>query len=217
MNKKTAMRGLELALLVGLAILFAFCTALERQQQSISDTLIRLHVVANSDQKSDQAMKLLVRDAVLEQAQIVLEQADSKEDAKFLLSQNLNFLEQTANEVLRENGSTQRAAVTLQRELFGTRDYESFSLPGGYYDALRVSIGSGGGHNWWCVVYPQICTAATSEERDAVAVMGGMDQEDLAILEGETPEYQLKFRMIELLEDLLGWFRSGKDGIPVSG
>lgn len=211
------MRVIELVLLVGLALFFALCTSLERQQQRISDALIRLHVVANSDNEEDQAVKLLVRDAVLEQAQALLEQADSKESAQIILTQHLDELEQAANRVLTEKGSGQCAVVTLNRELFGTRNYDGFSLPGGYYDALRVSIGSGEGRNWWCVVYPQICTAATSAQRDTVAVMGGMDQEELAILKGETPEYQLKFRMIELLEDLLGWFRGGDEGIPVSG
>ncbi len=207
----------RLALLILLAVLLAFGTALERQQQSIAGGLIRLHVVANSDEPEDQRIKLRVRDAVLSEAQTILTEASSQAEAKKLLRGQLDRLEQTANRALSGCGDGHQAQVSLKRELFGTREYQGFSLPGGYYDSLRVSIGDGEGKNWWCVVYPQICTTAVTEDRHAVAVMGGLSEEQVAILEGDTPEYQLKFRMIELLEDLLGWFRSGEDGIPAFG
>lgn len=207
---------MELGLLLLLAAVLALCTALEKQQQGISNQMIRLHVVANSDSDEDQAIKGQVRDAVLRQAEVILEEAEDRDTAKALLRENLTTLEETANRTLQALGSTDTAAVTLRRELFGTREYEGFSLPGGYYDALRVSIGSGSGKNWWCVVYPQICSAATTERR-TVAVMGGLSEEQVAILEGDTPEYQLKFKLLELLEDMLGWFRTAEEGIPVSG
>lgn len=215
--KKRTMYTFELAIFVCLTVLLSYGTALEKQQQSISNRMIRLHIIANSDAQQDQEIKLKVRDAVLEQTQQMLEQTDSRDDAKKILREQLGTLEKTANETLQEYGSGQRADITLSRELFGTRNYDGFSLPGGYYDALRVKIGSGTGHNWWCVVYPQICTTAASEDWRTVAVMRGMDEEQVAILEGDTPEYQLKFRAIELLEGLLGWFRGGTQGIPVSG
>jgi stage II sporulation protein R len=210
-NKKTFVA--ELALLLALAAIFAYGTALERQQQGISNKLIRLHVVANSDTDADQAQKLEVRDTVLDSAQRILEHAENQAQAKALLRDNLDQLTAAAQSVL---GQSVPVQVTLNRELFGTRHYDGFSLPGGYYDALRVTIGSGNGKNWWCVVYPQICTAATAQDQRTVAVMGGLTDEDVALLSGDTPEYQLKFRTLELLEDLLGWFRGGADGIPVS-
>ncbi len=217
LNRKTTMHTIEIILLIGLAILLAFATSLEKQQQSISDRLIRLHVVANSDQEGDQQIKLIVRDAVLDYTQEILRQADSQTSAKAILTNNLNQIETIADQTLLECGSTQKANVTLNRELFGTRVYATYALPGGYYDALRIAIGNAAGHNWWCVVYPQICTAATAEEEHTVTVMGDLDQEELAILQRDTREYQIKFRLIELLENILGWFRSGEDGIPVSG
>ena len=216
MNNRTKIRGIELGLLLLLAVALAFCTALERQQQEIAGQMIRLHVVAASDSPEDQRIKLQVRDAVLEQAEDILKPAMDRNTAKELLRGNLALLEETANERLRELGSGDTASVTLRRELFGTRQYDSFSLPGGYYDALRVNIGSAAGKNWWCVVYPQICSAATTEQH-SVAVMGGLSEEQVAILEGDTPEYRLKFKLLELLEDMLGWFRTPEEGIPVSG
>lgn len=217
MKKQKKRCIVELALLLVLAAVFAWGTALERQQQALSGQLIRLHVVANSDSREDQNIKLQVRDAVLQAAEGIMTDAENQAEAKALLRTQMDFLEDTANRTLSGLGRGERVSVSLKRELFGTRDYETFSLPGGYYDALRVEIGSGQGKNWWCVVYPQLCSAAAMEDTGAVAAMGGLSGEQVAIVTGETPEYRFKFKTLELLEDLLGWFRGGKDGIPVSG
>ena len=206
----------EILLLLFLAVLLSWGTALERRQQRLSGEIIRLHVVANSDSQSDQSEKLSVRDAVLSEASLLLKGCDSQIRAKEILLANTDKLSKAANQTLSDLGSVDTANVTLSRELFGTRTYEGFSLPGGYYDSLRVTIGTGEGNNWWCVVYPQLCTPASVSDRRAVSVLGGLDPELMNILERETPEYELKFRSMELLEDLLGWFRGGHDGIPVS-
>lgn len=216
-NKQTKHRWVELGLLLVLAVIFAVGTSLERQQQALAGKLIRLHVVANSDSLADQSVKQNVRDAVLREAESIMAPADSQEEAKKLLREQLTVLEDAANQTLLVLGCEENAKVSLKRELFGTRQYETFSLPGGYYDALRVEIGSGQGKNWWCVVYPQLCSAATAEQTGAVAAMGGLSSDQVAMVTGESPEYQFKFKALELLEDLLGWFRGGKDGIPVSG
>jgi stage II sporulation protein R len=208
---------IEMGLLLLLAALLAWGTALERQQQRISDGLIRLHVVAASDSQEDQKIKLQVRDAVLAELEPILSEASDRTEAAALLSENLDLLAQTANDRLSTLGSQDSVSVRFARELFGTRVYDGFSLPGGYYDALRVEIGPAGGKNWWCVVYPQICTAATIEDQQTVAVMGGMESSDFAILQQNSTEYQFRFKSLELLENLLGWFRGGSDGIPTSG
>lgn len=207
---------IEIIFLLFIAALFAWGTALEKQQQRISDGMIRLHVVANSDTQEDQSIKLQVRDAVLLAAQPILQDSQSVEEAKALLAGNLDTLQSAANETLKKFGSSDIAEVSLNRELFGTRHYESFSLPGGYYDALRVTIGEGEGHNWWCVVYPQICMTASTEQQEAVAVMAGMDLEDAALIYGQTEEYELKFKTLEVFENILTWLRTLGDGIPTS-
>lgn len=204
---------LEISFLLLLAALFAWGTALERQQQRISNSMLRLHVVAASDSKTDQDMKLQVRDAVLAAAEPYLQEADSVQEVKAILKKNLTALQATADEVLQRLGSENRASLTVQRELFGTRNYEGFSLPGGYYDALRVTIGPGEGKNWWCVVYPQICMASSVRQQEAVAVMGGMESDDAALITGQ---YELKFKTLELFEGLMGWFRTIGKGIPPS-
>ena len=216
MTKKRMMQGLELGALLMLAVFFALGTALERQQQDLSSRLLRLHVVANSDNEEDQALKLRVRDAVLEEANGLLAQADSRDQAVGLLRENLDRLETAAEQTLLAQGSAQTVTVSLERELFGTRYYDTFALPGGYYDALRVTLGSGEGHNWWCVVYPQICTAAVSDQR-TVAVMGGLTEDQALLLTEEEPVYEFRFRVLELFEDMMGWLRTGGKGIPGSG
>lgn len=216
MKKQRIIQGIELGSLMLLAAFFAFGTALERQQQDISNRVLRLHVVANSDSEADQALKYKVRDAVLSEADILLQEAGSRAQAAQILKDNLDQIASAAEVVLAQEHSTQTVAVTLDRELFGTRYYDTFALPGGYYDALRVTLGSGSGHNWWCVVYPQICSVATSDQR-TVAVMGGLTEEQALLLEGEEPEYEFRFRVLELFENMMGWLRSGGQGIPSSG
>lgn len=215
MSKRTCI--MEISFLLLLALAFAWATALERQQQRIANSMLRLHVVAASDREQDQEQKLLVRDAVLEAATPFLLEAGTSEEAIMALGNHLSTLEQAANDTLCSLESPHRVRVTLNRELFGTRQYDTFCLPGGYYDTLRVTIGAGEGHNWWCVVYPQICMASSLEQQEAVAVMAGMNPEDISLLQGQTREYQLKFKALELFEDLMGWFRAMGRGIPTSG
>lgn len=205
---------LEISFLILLTLLFAWGTALERQQQQIADSMLRLHVVGASNSERDQEIKLQVRDAILTVTEPYFQSISSISDAKSVIRNHLGELEAVANETLSQLGCGDRASVTLSRVLFGTRVYDGFSLPGGYYDALCVTIGAGNGKNWWCVVYPQICMASSVEQQKAVAVMGGLDPQDAALI---TEDYTLKFKTLEIFENLMGWFRSMGQGIPTSG
>ena len=211
MKKSVCM--VEIGLLLLLALVFSAATGLERQQQRISDSMIRLHVVANSDDPNDQDIKLKVRDAVLAEARTLLQDASNREEAMARLNTELPALEETANATLRQLGTSDSAVVTLKRELFGTRYYDTFTLPGGYYEALRVTIGEGDGKNWWCVVYPQLCMSAATES-DAVPAMSSLSKSDTELL--EDGEIRFRFRCLELLENLLGYFRDRGEGIPTS-
>ena len=141
--------------LLGISVLtVTACAALQAQSQRMAEKIIRLHVVANSDSNVDQAVKLCVRDAVLREAQCAL---SSAADAKQAILTDLPALEAAANAELQRQGSGDTARVSFRRELFPTRDYDTFSLPSGVYQSLRVTIGKGEGHNWWCVLYPNLC------------------------------------------------------------
>ena len=188
-------------LLLSAAILLSG-VVLGRQQQALAEKLIRLHVVADSDSEADQQIKLRVRDAVLAEAEVALRYA---EDPKAALAAALPEIAEAANDCLRRLGSADRAAVTLGRELFPTREYETFALPAGVYTSLRVTIGSGEGRNWWCVVFPSLCLSASAEDFAEAAQAAGLTEGEIRLITEEDGGYQLKFQSMELLQRLFRW------------
>ena len=192
-----------------LAAVFAalFCTAaaLQSQQQAFSEKLIRLHVVANSDSKEDQAVKLQVRDAVLSVTEPALLTKLPPEQA---LIKVLPEIRKAAERCLRENGFTENVTVSFGTERFPTRVYEGFALPAGVYRSLRVTIGAGEGQNWWCVVFPSICFRATAAELEEAAAAAGFTREEVQLITGDGGGYVLKFKALELLEQLKQWMFS---------
>lgn len=176
--------------------------ALTAEQRNLADKLVRLHVVANSDSEADQNVKLRVRDAVLAETQQLLAGQANPEAA---LRTGIPAIEAAANQTLAGAGSTDRAAVSLGPELFPTREYETFSLPAGRYTALRVTIGEGRGHNWWCVVYPALCLSASAGELEAAAQAAGLSSGEIALITGEAEGYTLKFKALEWLEQIQDW------------
>ena len=173
------------------AIAMCLCAVSQARQQQLAQKLIRLHVVANSDTAEDQRVKLLVRDAVLPATADVLEEETDPEEA---LQKGLPAIEQAANETLSRLGSGDTAKVSLRRELFPTRDYETFRLPAGVYRTLRVTIGTGEGHNWWCVVFPALCLPANAE--------AGFTDGEISALTEDSGEIEVEFKTLELLGKL---------------
>ena len=188
----------SLILIATLALGLLGCAVLQAGQRQLAAKLIRLHVVANSDSDEDQAVKLRVRDAVLQAAQPYV----TGPDAEGALAENLGALERAAAKALRSLGRGDAVSVTLQNEAFPTRAYETFSLPAGVYRTLRVTIGAGAGHNWWCVVFPTLCTAASLDELETAAAAGGFSEGEVKLITGAEDGYVLKFRILELLEAL---------------
>lgn len=174
-------------------------TVLQARQQALAGKLIRLHVVANSDSDYDQTVKLQVRDAVLAVTRRLLNDAD---DPKQALSDGLGEIETAASERLRALGCDVPVRVTLGKEVFPTREYDTFMLPAGVYESLRVSIGEAEGHNWWCVVFPSICLTASMDELEQAAEAAGITEGELRLITGESEGYVLKFKVLELLQKL---------------
>ena len=192
-------RTLALVLLVVSALTVTVCAALQAQQQRMSEKIIRLHVVANSDSGADQAIKLHVRDAVLAAARQALQGVGDPQQA---IAQALPQLEAAANAALAAQGSHDTASVSFRRELFPTREYDTFSLPSGVYRSLRVTIGAGGGHNWWCVIFPSLCVPATADGFVQAAEAGGFTRAEIGLMTQADEGYVLKFRSLELLQAL---------------
>lgn len=199
--KKSHFRYWELALLLALAVTILWGAASLGQQEELGRKVIRLHVIANSDSPEDQALKLRVRDRVLARAQEILEQSADMEQAEQALTAALPELTREARETLAAEGCAQPVQARLEPAEFPTKDYDGFSLPAGKYLALRVIIGEGRGQNWWCVVFPPLCTAAASDV-PAVALDAGLTDQEVALITEADEGYILKFKSVELWQTL---------------
>ena len=173
-------------------------------EAALADRVLRLHVVANSDSDADQARKLLVRDAVLARATLLLDGAAGRQDAEAALAPHLDELAQAGAEALARTGNHDPVRVELDGQWFPTREYDGFSLPAGQYRALRVTIGAGAGRNWWCVVFPPLCLASVSEQSVETAAEGVLSEDQVALITGQDGGYVLKFRLVEWWQELTG-------------
>ena len=200
MPSKT-LRCWECALLVLAAALTLFCSWLGGYRECLSGKLLRLHVVANSDSDADQALKLEVRDAVLDCAAGYLENVSDVRAAEQVLGAHLAELAGAGQAVVREKGYDYAVRASLGTSHFPTKTYDGFALPAGDYRALRVTIGAGEGRNWWCVVFPALCVSAASEWQDT-AVSGGLSDEDVRLMAEEDEGYVLRFKCLELWDKL---------------
>ena len=167
------------------------------RQEKLASRLIRIHILANSDSEADQAEKLRVRDAVLGQVSSLTADCETRGEAAAVLAEHAGELGRTASEV-----SGKDVTVSLGQEWYGTRDYDGFSLPAGEYLSLRIGIGKAAGHNWWCVAFPSVCTAATAEELETTAVSDGFDDGDLRMMESDSPDVEVRYFLLELISRL---------------
>ncbi len=187
-------RVFETALLLSLCASLCAGTWAQGQQAALSRELVRLHVVAASDDAREQAVKLEVRDAVLAYLEPRLDGAASCAEARELISGSLQGVAEAAAERAGGRGVT----VTLARERFPLRRYDSFTLPAGEYDSLRVTLGEGKGRNWWCVVFPPLCAPTVS----AAELSETMSRDGYAVIT-ESEGYELRFRALELWGELM--------------
>ena len=178
-------------------------------QDGISAKVVRFHVLANSDSPADQALKLEVRDQVLEEFGAMLAAYETKEETLDALEGAKEEICQVAITTLREAGSLDAVRVSVVREQFPLKQYDELMFPAGVYDALRIEIGEAQGQNWWCVLYPQMCyvDAAwgyTTEESYTRLENTLTDEEFLVVsaLEQEAATPKIKFKIVELWQEL---------------
>lgn len=193
----------KLLILILLIAVVVWGSGIVRDRETLRSDLIRLHVVGESNSEEDQSVKLQVRDAILSYLESAMEQMPDMETAKEYLQTNLKNLEEISNKALKAAGSTAKAVVTLAQEAFPTRHYDTFSLPAGVYESLRVTIGEGEGKNWWCVVFPKLCIGATSAEMQDTAVGAGFSENLSDTLAGK-PQTRVRFFVL----DCLGWLEN---------
>ena len=178
-----------------------WCGGLIADRQTLRQELIRLHVVAASDSAEDQALKLRVRDAVTESLRDAMQDLTDMDQAKAYLQQQLPEIRAIAEAVLVEMACEDPVQVSLALEEFGTRVYDTFTLPAGIYESLQIVIGEGTGQNWWCVVFPSLCLPAAGEDFEDTAAGAGFSESLIATLEG-AEEYEVRFFLLDALGHL---------------
>ena len=184
-----------LALSLLLVITMIFAAYADSRQGMLAEKLIRVHIIANSNSPLDQHEKLLVRDRLIEVATPILSNVKSIEEAEKIVSDNLNLFVSEAEKI-----SSYPCRAEVCNASFPTRYYENFTLPAGEYKALRIILGSGEGKNWWCVMFPPLCTTVA----DAVSVCESAnltEEERALILNGENV-YHYEFKILELISKL---------------
>lgn len=165
------------------------------------DGFIRLHILANSDIDLDQSNKLSLRDALIGEFGPDLSGFDSKDDAEVKICGMISEIEEFCNKFLGNIGADYNAEVSLDREYYPNRIYENVSLPAGTYTSLKITLGSGEGQNWWCVIFPSMCLNVAKDNSTYIAA--GLSREDFELISNDrSPQYQIKFKLFELFGKL---------------
>ena len=191
------------SILIGLVLLGLLPT---HGEDRIYDSVIRLHVIANSDSTQDQALKLRVRDRVLETASEIVAGCQNRAEAEAALRTALDRVEAAAVDAISTAGYDYRVRVELGEEGYPTKSYESICFPAGRYMSLRVLIGQSEGENWWCVLFPNLClSAATKKEVEEAFIEVGLTPEQYRIItETKEAKYSVRFKVLELIEQIFG-------------
>lgn len=188
-----------LLLTVGAVMAVSAFGEFQKNCDSLSEKVLRLHVLANSDSEADQQLKLKVRDAILQESDRLFQQSDSKEAAMAQMATHLSDVEQVAERTLRKNGCDLPVTAALKKVKFNTRTYGNITLPAGDYDALQVEIGAAKGKNWWCVLFPSLCVPSSTN----VQMEDVLTQDELQVV--EQSGYDVRFKVVEWYEAVKGW------------
>lgn len=200
--KKKFRKNIELGVLFGLicAIVLSF-SRFEVRCDELRQGVLRLHIVANSDESDDQNLKLAVRDEILKDSTDIFKNCNTTEDAIVTASNSIESINEIANRVIKEKGFDYEARVSVGDRYFSTREYDDFTLPAGTYKSLIVDLGEAKGKNWWCVVFPCVCVPTASD-----ASLSDSVSDDAADTAENAPQYEIKFKSMELYEKIKRFF-----------
>ena len=182
--------GLISAIFLSLAVFDARCEDLRKN-------VLRLHIIANSDNADDQNLKLEIRDEILSQSTDLFDTATDIASAKIIAEQRLSEFKEIAEQVISDNGFDYTVSVKLDKSFFETRVYDDFTLPAGIYDSLLITIGEGKGKNWWCVIFPEICVSAASKGD----LTDTVSNESAAVAKSQK-KYKAEFKIVEVYQKI---------------
>lgn len=166
----------------------------------IEENVLRLHILANSDSYEDQQLKLKLRDAILAFTDELFADCSTKKQSMDAAQENIDLITEKAQSIIRAEGYDYPVQAYVTNMSFDTRAYDEFTLPAGNYDALRIVIGEGGGHNWWCVLYPAVCVP--SAEKD----IGSVLNENETDIVTDSDRYIVSFKIVEIFESIVSLF-----------
>ena len=200
MSKTERIIGIALMLI----LVFTSVAALAGDVSDVSDKVVRIHVIANSDSDMDQECKLNVRDAIIKYAADTFPKDASKSDTIKYIEKNMKKIEMIAQETIDKFGLEYGAKVSIVEMDFDKKEYEDITMPAGKYDAIRVVIGEGKGKNWWCVMYPPLCVPMATD--DPMKVFSERETDMLH----NSQNYEIKFALLELFDNIGRAFSDGR-------
>lgn len=176
-------------------------------ESEIYDTVVRLHVIANSDSEEDQTLKLKVRDRIIEVVDPAVKNCKSQTEAVAAIGVIMGDIQAAAEDVIEEEGFDYPVSVVITEEQYPTKNYESCAFPEGEYVSLQVKIGESEGQNWWCCLFPPLCLSAATDKKsneDAFISVGLTDEQYKIITETDSPKYKARFKILEVFSKWFG-------------
>ena len=189
---------------------FIFISALSyvnAVSEDLSNSVFRLHVIANSDNAEDQELKYKVRDSVLEYMNEISSDCSSKEEVISLAYDYQNEFKKIAENVIKDNGYNYDVNIRIGNFEFPTKTYGDISFPAGNYDALRIEIGEAKGQNWWCVMFPPLCfvdvTSGVVPDESKEVIKDNLNEEEYNLIsDNESSDVKFKFSLIEFFKGI---------------
>lgn len=203
MSRKMKIKALSKSIVCGflVTIMLGLC-GFSGRCDVIRSSVLRLHILANSDSESDQNLKLLVRDAIQNEAGYIFDGAENIEDATKIATEEKERFLKIARRVIAEQGYDYDVDLIVTQEYFETRTYEEVTLPAGTYTAVKIVIGEGAGKNWWCVLFPCMCLPAAQESSELSKVL---DDDEISVAQSN-PKYEVRFKVVEWFQSIVSVF-----------
>ena len=193
------LKAIDISVFLTLIICIVATASFENDCKGIREEVLRLHVIANSDEDYDQELKLKVRDAVLSSGEEVFSGSEDIISAESEIADKKDVILHSAIEAIRNLGYDYDVKIELARSYFPTRTYDNLTLPAGYYKAVRIIIGEGKGKNWWCIMFPPLCLPSATKKDEIISPF--LSDEEMDIITAD-PDYEVRFWIVEKYYEL---------------
>lgn len=196
------MKKFFLALCIGFCLCYVANAYFTSTQTALADGVIRLHVIANSDNDYDQALKLKVRDRILKETGADLGTSQDMDTVRYEICKNIDYIKEVAEDEIKKNGFNYKVNVSFGLSDFPEKKYANITLPAGSYQALKVQIGEAKGQNWWCVMFPPMCfineDCVNVDDNTQTKLKSELGDSVYSMVSSENVTYNVKFKIYEL-------------------